>query len=158
MVELDTLDISVTTNGSSHVAQLPIGYDDETGLRYSLFVATDMVAGYGRDTKELIFCVLRADPESGEVDEIWDGLVTRLVVTERQHRAAIMGAVAQMVRALIDDVKPRVVVMNTHTANLPQKALVKYHYIASIFHAEGYVAGPSDVWHGLHTWMMERRA
>lgn len=156
LTEFDTLEISVTTNGSSFVAQLPIGYDDETEFRYSALVAMESLIGYGGDTKELVFCLVEYDPETDALFEIWDGRETRFKIRDEQHRNAVMSAILQMTQALIDDVKPRVVSMVTHSANLPEKALTKYNRIAAIFHDAGYKAGKTDVWHGRHTWMMER--
>lgn len=48
LTELETIEISVATDGSSTVAQLPIGYETEPLRRYSLLVAFDTVPGRGR--------------------------------------------------------------------------------------------------------------
>ena len=57
----------------------------------------------------------------------------------------------------IDEAKPPLVSMVTYKAGLPPEALNKYYEICAIFAAKGYRAGKSDVWHGQHTWMMERQ-
>ncbi|KQT88228.1 hypothetical protein [Aurantimonas sp. Leaf443] len=153
---MDTLDFSITSNGSSVIAQLPIGFDVETGARFSAMVAMEAVPAHGPETRELIFCLLEYDHESDTFDQIWDGLATRRKIPDIAHRGAIFAAVQQMTRALIDDVEPLVVTMSTHTAYLPDKALAKYTRIAASLWDAGYRAGKTDIWHGRHFWIMER--
>lgn len=70
LTEMETIDISLTSNGSSYVAQLPIGYEDTTDQRYSLMVAMDGVPGYGSHTKELVFRILAHDPDDEHFHQI----------------------------------------------------------------------------------------
>ena len=156
LIEGEMLEVSITSDGSRYIAQVPIGTDDETGHRYSVFVALQMVVGYGADTKELVFCILEADPQADWVEDIWDGRVLRRTIAETAHRKAILGVVCQLALALVDEARPHVVTMMTHEAGLPPKALVKYQRIVSIFGTAGYKVGKFDVWHGQHIWAMER--
>ncbi len=58
---------------------------------------------------------------------------------------------------LIDEAEPALVSMVTYKAGLPPRALSKYYDICAIFARKGYRAGKADVWHGQHTWLMERQ-
>tara|TARA_R100000365_G_C2727788_1_gene58683 strand:- start:331 stop:798 length:468 start_codon:yes stop_codon:yes gene_type:complete len=155
---MDEISFSLANNGIRYVAQLPVGYDDETLFRYSLFVALGGVAGYGDDTKEVIYCLLEHDPHSESIEDIWDSIVARRKVPDASHRAAILSAVCQAIEVLIDEARPNVVTMVTHTPNLPAKALTKYQRVLETVARKGYRVGKTDVWNGCHTWIMERQA
>lgn len=158
LTELETIEISVATDGSSTVAQLPIGYEAEPHRRYSLFAAFDTVPGRGPDTRELVFCLLEHDVEEDVLYRIWDSRETRHKIPKPEDRAAVLGALRQVIRQLIDDARPRVVIMHTREAHLPQRALRRYAAVCSVFDEEGYRVGSADPFHGRLTWMMERTA
>ncbi len=157
LVEIDEINFTISTNGTQYVAQVPVGYDDQTLCRYSIFVAFVMVPGYGNDTKELTYCLTEYDAASDTITDIWDSAVVRAKIPNSNHRSAILSAVCQAIEALIDEASPNVVTMVTYTPHLPEKALAKYQRVQEIFAARGYKVGKSDVWHGSHTWMMERQ-
>jgi hypothetical protein len=155
--QLDEISISITTNGTQYVAQVPIGFEDGNSLRYSIFVSFGSVPGYGPERKEIVFCVVESDVKTGLHEDIWDGIVLRKKIPNQQHRNLIMSAVCQCVAYLIDEVSPSVLVMVTHTPRLPDKALVKYARVLNTVSEKGYKAGRSDVWNGCYTWMMEQK-
>ena len=70
---------------------------------------------------------------------------------DRQH---VFVMLLRAVRAVVDDVRPRVITMSTYDVELPPAALVKYRAIEMCLHGLGYVTSatyrsPSghDRWH-----------
>lgn len=158
LAELEEVSFSVTTFGSSTVVQLPVGYNEETGLRYSIAAAFDAVPGYGTDVRELAFWMTEYDPDEDVVYDLRDSLAIKEKIPAQSDRLAILDALRQMVGVLIDEAAPRVVTMIPQEANLPPRAMRRYRAVAAVFADRGYRVGTSDPYHGRQTWMMERTA
>lgn len=141
------------------IVRAPIGYDDETDVVYSAFVALSPLAGYADvPGYELVFNILEAAIDGSFVHEFWDGADTRRFLSERGLRLRIRTLIFRAVEILIDDAAPNLVSMTTHSPDLPATALMKYQQICGIFRNRGFTAGKADSWHGRHIWMMERTA
>ncbi|WP_224004871.1 hypothetical protein [Aureimonas sp. SA4125] len=153
---MDEISFFLTNNGVWYVAQLPIGFDDVSMCRYSIFVALGSIAGYGDHAKEIIYCLLEYDPHTDHIYDIWESAVVRMKIPEPDHRAAVLSAICQAIEALIDEARPSVLTMVTYTPNLPAKALTKYQRILQTLAGKGYTVWKTDVWNGSHTWFAER--
>jgi hypothetical protein len=143
--------ISSEAGQGETIFRIPIGIDDETGLVFSAFVCLATVAGYGVTRHELVFYIVEANDE----DEIFrqDGLETRTMISSRRDREQILSVICLATEKLIDQVAPVEVMIMTHEANLPLKALSKYGRIGSVFVGRGYVPAHPDPYHGRHIWM-----
>lgn len=143
--------------GSDFVVQIPIGFDQDDERVFSLFVALSPPVGAIEGEFELIFCLIDTDERSGEeIGRIWDGLHTRRVVAEPEHRTLILDAAFVAIVFLIEQISPSIVHMVTHTPDLPEKALLKFNRIATLFSQNGYRSGQCDRYHGQRIWIMHR--
>lgn len=143
-------------NGETLV-QIPVGYDGQTGVTFSVLVALSPLPGHFPEGFELTFCVVEADPDDDYITERWDGSETRRAISDPDHRSLVLAAILAGVRTLVEEVRPPLVTMTTYRDNLPDRALTKYHTIASILEEFGYRVGRTDPYHGRHIWMMDRR-
>ena len=138
-----------------YIYRAAIGYDDETQHVYSALVIFAPLPGYGDGTGyELVFRIVAAPSDGSDVRDYHDGLATKRFIAEPQHRHDILDVVKFIICGHIDVLKPAAVEMMTHSENLPNSALRKFHEIAAEFGARGYHAGPADPWHGRWVWMM----
>jgi hypothetical protein len=134
------------------IIRIPIGTDSVTGAVFSVFVCLATEPGYGPLRHELVFHVVKA--EFGEEDVYFqDGLETRGTITNSIDRQMVLQAICIATQMLIDQVAPVEVVIATHEANLPPRALAKYGRIGSVFVNRGYVPAHPDPYHGIQIWM-----
>lgn len=149
----DDLDIDVIESNEEYVVRLAIGFDSESQKTYSLAVALSPLPG---GSMELTFSVLIFCQNSGEWHDIWDGLATSAIFSSKDERNLIRAALMACVTLLIDHVRPHTVNFVTHTAALPNKALVKFFEVQQIFIDKGYAGGRADSYHGRYVWIMTR--
>lgn len=143
--------------GSDYVVQIPIGFDAIERKNISLLVALTPWIGSGAGGYELIFSLEEMDETSGEsLGRVWDGLHARRYLAKGEHRSLVMGALLSIIEFLIIQISPQLVMMTTHTAGLPNKALLKFNRIATLFCQNGYRSGQCDPWHGQFIWVMEK--
>lgn len=148
--------VELLSRDGEYLAVVPIGRDDVEGTRYSVLVALAPLIGYtDLPGYELVFNIVAAD-EGGDTVAFHDGADTRHILCEPALRRRVRALICQLVAMLIDEADPALVSMVTYKAGLPPRALNKYYEICAIFAGKGYRAGKSDVWHGQHTWMMQR--
>jgi hypothetical protein len=132
-----------------------IGYDDETDYVYSALVIFAPLPGYGDGTGyELVFRIVESSPDGSHIHDYHDGLSTKPFLSQPTDRASVYDLVRHMICTHVDEERPAAVEMMTHTENLPNAALRKFHEIAAEFVNRGYIAGPADPWHGRWVWMM----
>lgn len=148
------LDVDVIEANGEFIVRLAIGYDDENGETFSIAVALSPLPG---DFMELSFSVISICQASGDWSDFWDGLATKPLIPLHKDRNLIKSAMLSCVAALVDEVRPEIVSMTTHTANLPETALAKFWEVNRIFAERGYHAGRADGYHGRYVWMMRRR-
>ena len=75
----------------------------------------------------------------------------------KTHRAEVLHSVCLAAKVLVEAAHPTYISMMTFDADLPEKALHKYHRLASAFHAEGYACQRSVVEEdGRLQWLFER--
>jgi hypothetical protein len=150
--------ISALHGNGEYIYRAAVGYDDETDYVYSALVIFAPLAGFGDGTGyELVFRIVEASLDGSHIADYHDGLSTKAVISERSHRNDIVQLCKHLVGSHIDDLSPPAVEMMTHTENLPDTALRKFHEIAAVFGNKGYIAGPADPWHGRWVWMMRLR-
>ncbi len=152
----DACDLTYITNGNDHIATVQVGYDDETDCTFSVFVSLSPFAGADEGEFELIFCLIEYDHANEYEYQIWDGLSSKGKIADRSDREMCMSVTGRAVSILIDRASPRVITMNAYSPNLPDKALHKYHYVATICADKGYIVGQPDPYHGRQQWLMER--
>ena len=83
---------------------------------------------------------------------------SRAVIVDPEDRIRVMGAVCAAVGCLIDVAEPLGIKMQTHTADLPLKALMKYDRVSTVFTDRGYEGGKTEHYHGLWFYEFERVA
>ena len=151
----EDLDVDVIEANGEFIARLAIGYDSETDKTFSLAVALSPVPGA---YMELSFSVVGLCQTSGDWSDFWDGLATKPLFPLKEDRSVIRAALMGCVAMLVDVVRPEIVSMSTHTANLPKLALAKFWEVNRIFADRGYRAGRADSYHGRYVWMMRRES
>ena len=133
------------------IIRIPIGIDSVSEEVFSVFVCFATIPGYGALRHELVFHVVKAI-EGGD-ETFWsDGLETAHIIPNHMDRFLILNVICLATDKLIDQVGPIEVMMTTHEANLPAKALAKYKGIGSVFVSRGYVPAHPDIYHGRHIW------
>lgn len=149
----ESFSVEVLTKQGEYIATVPLGKTLDASV--SLFTALATVPGMPEDHLELTFAIVKLTDD----DEVpyFDGYATKGLIPEADHRSHILGALIGAVETLIDAAHPRIVSMTTHTANLPEKALPKFHELAALFREKGYDARQADRFHGQRIWMMERQ-
>lgn len=152
----ESVQLTVLKGNGEFIVRAAFGYDDETNHVFSTFVVLAPMAGYTDTKYDLAFSVLEAAIDSDYINDCSDGLSTMRVIQDPTHRAAALALICLSVRHLIDEAAPNVVNMVTHSRDLPEKALRKFHQIAAVFGSNGYQAGMCDPWHGHNIWLMER--
>lgn len=148
--------MTLLSGNGEFIVRVAVGYDSETNYVFSTFVALAPTAGYVDTKYDLSFAIIEASLDEAHIESRTDGLTTKAVISDRNHRSLIRMVACQSVRHLIDVAKPAVVNMVTHSSDLPEKALQKFHEIAAVFGQNGYKAGRCDPWHGHQIWLMER--
>ena len=151
------IDCLISEGEGEFIARMSIGHCDQTGCVYSLFAALSPYIGY-IDVRgmELVFNIIEAQPDGTHIQIFWEGTESLAVIDNRQHREIIRTALATVVRILIETAKPGMVAFTTRSAELPQKALVKYYQVLDAILQAGYTGGKTDQWNGRHTWMADR--
>jgi hypothetical protein len=139
--------------GNAAVVVAPVGYDDITNNRYSVFCGLEVMAGGGL---EYYFVLTEVDADGDEVKQYWSGRDVARFVSE-PDRKAILDVVLTATHLLVERVRPDEVFFVTHDPKLPEKALIKYSLIISAFNECGYDAKPTDPYHGKQSWWLIRR-
>jgi hypothetical protein len=142
---------SVSYQNDEVIAASRIGHDRHA--IYGLFVALAPLPGCPRNEMELVFHVTR--DTGGDVKAFYDGAATQAFIPASSDRDKILMLLLEMVRASINVIQPKKVILNTHSPELPEKALRKYDLIAKMLMQCGYMAGRGDAYHGRKQWMME---
>lgn len=147
--------ITALHGNGEYIYRAAIGYDTETDHVYSALIIFAPLAGFGDGTGyELVFRIVESSIDGTHIEDYHDGYETKRFIPERSARESICDLVKHVVGAHVDDVRPPAVEMMTHTENLPDAALRKFHQIAAEFRKRGYHAGSADPWHGRWVWMM----
>jgi hypothetical protein len=143
----------VVTQGEQRFVARPIGYDEETGANYSLFVTLDPRPG---GDWELSFFIVEYDEDGNEQHIHWarDHLGRLLSKSERQ---VVVGSVRAATHLLLSEVRPEKVHMCTVEPHLPAKAMAKYAAIIEEFEFLGYRVTVVAPHHGLSMWIMDRQ-
>lgn len=148
----DSFTAVVVQRGSSRIVTARIGLDEENDTIYSLLVGLDPTGG---GDHELIFTIVAADPDGTE-RVFWSGKETETFMSG-EDRETVLLAIICCVENLVRVVQPERVFMCTHEANLPERALEKYHRIALAIEMCGYTVSRPDSFHGQIIWFMEPR-
>jgi hypothetical protein len=147
--------ITALHGNGEFIYRAAVGYDADTDFVYSAFIIFSPLPGYGDGTGfELVFRIVESSTDGSHIVDYHDGLATKRIISEQSDRASICDLVKHIIGAHIDELRPAAVEMMTHTENLPEPALRKFHQIAAEFGNRGYRAGPADPWHGRWVWMM----
>jgi hypothetical protein len=143
----------VVQQGEQRFVARPIGYDEETGTNYSLFVTLDPRPG---GDWELSFFIVEYDDDGNEQHVHWtrEHLARLLTKGERQ---AVVGSVRAATRLLLTEVRPEKVYMCTVEPHLPARAMSKYAAIIEEFLVLEYRITAVPPHHGLSMWIMDRR-
>lgn len=145
------IEIAVTSNNRECVAQIAIGYDDETNDTISVFTALSPLP---TGDYEHVFSIIDADPSSGGEYNYWDGDQTKNLFN-KEDRAYVLAIICAATNALIADVRPRCVLHATHTPNLPLGAIRKHQVIMGVFRDSGYEVKLAKPYHGRQAWEAE---
>lgn len=138
--------------GSSYLVVINIGYDPVIDHTYSIIVGLEGAVGGGM---EYFFSILDADNRNNTEIELHSGLETTILFSKEQ-RIAVLKAVLDATKVLLNQVNPDRVSWFTWDADLPEKALAKYLQVADIFEMCGYRVHTSDAYHGRYAWWAER--
>ena len=154
----ETLDVTnfIKRDGSSYVCQVQIGDDDETGHIYSILVSLAPAIASPPQHMELVFFVVRTNPETGEVEDLSDGRQTKPFLDNKNLRNGILGLICSVSCELLNVAKPEVVNYMTVDTNLPKKALKKYTTLCNALQTVGYTGKEVDVYLGNHMWVLQR--
>ena len=155
----DALDADVLQGNDEYIVNVEIGFDDEVGTVYNAFVVLAPRPGM-LDLRvfDLGFSIVEAQPDGSHIDTWWDGSRSRAVIVDPEDRIRVMGAVCAAVGCLINVAEPLGIKMQTHTADLPLKALMKYDRVSTVFTDRGYEGGKTEHYHGLWFYEFERVA
>lgn len=149
--------VSVLRRDDEFIVQVQIGYDDAAQRVYSLFVTLAPLMGYADvPGYELVFAVLDASIGGTDIIDHHDGATTRSFLADPLDRARVLALLVQATQLLIDEARPNHVNMVTHSADLPNKALMKFQRLCALFGRNGFTAGKGNSYHGRHIWMMTR--
>lgn len=112
-----------TISGAEHWVIAPIGCDPETGFNYVVHVALTLVAGYGPETRELIFMLVESDPADPHVEERWylAGNETKSILPNQYDRRKTRALVFSCIEVLIREVQPETVFMTPTGSNYPPR-------------------------------------
>ena len=146
----------VERDGASYVCQVQIGDDDETGHIYSILVSLAPAIASPPQHMELVFFVVRADPETGEVEDLSDGRHTKSFLDNKKLRSGILELICSVGCELLNVAKPEVVNYITVDTDLPKKALKKYTTLCNALQTVGYTGKEVDVYLGNHMWVLQR--
>ena len=127
-----------------------VGFDDDDDIVYSVSVC---LSRNPTGELELSFCVVETHDGNMHYD-IWDGRGTRyLKGADRRHVLNVVrGAVLECMTRLV----PSMFTMVTYDGHLPDKALVKYRFIAHMSEKSGYRVLEFDSYQGKRLWVFER--
>jgi hypothetical protein len=157
-ISTDTISFQITMDGTDALVQIPVGFDAEQCLNYTLWVVFSPSVGDFFGEFELTFYVLEwCEDTDRDPRHIWDGLAMRQVTSDSLHLERIAMALHVAVSALIKKLSPQRVHMSTLTPHLPRKALRKFNMIATLFRQNGYRSGKGDSYHGRHIWMIVKQ-
>lgn len=142
----------VFRRGSAYLVVLNIGYDADIDHTYSLIVGLEPAPSGGM---EFFFSILDADNSTNTEAELYSGLHTTHLFTAGQ-RSAILKAMLDATKSLLNQVNSERVSWFTWDTNLPPKAMAKYLRLARTFEMCGYEVHTGDAYHGRHVWWAER--
>jgi hypothetical protein len=131
---------------------IPIGYDDNSPLSYSLLIGLAPMAG---GDLEYYFCVVEADTTTGEEAHTYSGLDTRQIITSLAHRKLVLHDVMAGTELLLRIINPPRFFCCTYDSDLPEKALTKHMLIAATFGMCGYKVEEQPFRLGKYSWRME---
>lgn len=142
---------TVHSNGSEHIAQVAIGYDDSSNCTISLAVIfTPVPTG----EHEHAFCVVEADPDSPYEHRYWDGQDT-VNLFNKEDREAVLVIFCALLDQLLSTIRPPCLHHNIATPNLPPRALKKHALLLSIFVRYGYQVRRGETRHGRMAFIAE---
>jgi hypothetical protein len=145
------LQVAITMGRGECIAQIQIGYDDETDNTISVFTALSPLAG---GNYEHIFCIVDADLSTTATNEYWDGVDT-VNLFNKEDREKILGIICACTDALLSEGRPQYVAHYTHSPNLPAKALRKHQVIMGVFRDAGYSVHIDQPFQGRQSWVAE---
>jgi hypothetical protein len=138
--------------GPGCVVVLPIGYDDDAGIDYTLMVGFDEAPG---GILEFFFCIIEVDVITGCEHTIWSGKYVSRKFTQ-YHRCVLREYLISVARRLLKLARPDIFIMTTYDENLPECALAKFHLLNEMFEEHGYNVYELERWCGKHSWRVER--
>lgn len=149
------LSLEVLEGTGEYICTVPVAEAD--GKVLSIFVAISVVPG-NPELYELVFNTIVSYVWEKDAEDLvlWDGIPVRQFVPQRQHRRRLLDVVCACVETIVDQAKPDLLVMNTHTPDLPKQALSKFDLITKVIKGRGYETGRGNKFHGRHNWMMRR--
>ncbi|MFD0986749.1 hypothetical protein [Methyloligella solikamskensis] len=147
----DPVDIASATNGSDFIAQIVLGYLEDTGNTISVLTALSPLPG---GDYEYIFAVVEADWESGEESRFLDGLDTLDILPEKADRELALSMIMTATDVLIE--KAQIGKFFTYTPDVPDKSFVKYELIFRVFKEFGYTVTKGEAYLGITLWQVER--
>jgi hypothetical protein len=150
-IDPGSVDILVGTNGREFVAELAIGYDDETDNTISAVVVLAPLPG---GNYEHVFSIVDADPATTATTEYWDGAETANLFN-KEDRETVLAIICSMTRALLGEIRPDCVLEFTHSTTLPAKALRKHQIVMGVFRNAGYSVRILPPHHGQQGWIAE---
>lgn len=151
--------LDITSFAATHVKRVnsravlvPIGYDDEDGRSFFLFVTLDVIIA--DDGLELGFSVFEHDPVTDSEHHYWSGKDTSFI--PKEARSKILDLLFETVRSLISEQNQGRVFLCTRDGSAPSKANRKFILLAKLFEDCGYTVRTADPYHGQQCWWMER--
>jgi hypothetical protein len=106
----------IVDDSAGCVVVLPIGYDDDAGIDYTLMVGLENTPGGG--ILEFFFCIIEVDISTGYEDRVWSGEYVSHKFT-RYDRCVIKGCLILAARTVVQYTFPKIFNMITHDENLP---------------------------------------
>lgn len=105
---------------------------------------------------EISFFVVCVDENGDELTKYFSGNELPAYVT-RAHRAHVLELLMRAVAVLIETKRSETIFMATFDANLPKKALKKYHRVNAVLKGLGYTVKAKPVVNGYRAWVAVRK-
>lgn len=123
---------------------------------YIFYILTVVLSPLPTVHDELSFFLSCVDKSGNEIEKYFNGNELPVHIT-KAHRAHLLELLMRTVARLIETKRSKAVFMATFDANLPRKALKKYHLVNAVLRGLGYTVKAKPVVNGYRAWVAVRK-
>lgn len=141
----------VKRDGEEFFISVLVGRNDLTNQSYAISAGLSPVPP---GTLEYYFALIQVDGENNNEIVSRSGLFASTI--PKDIRREILEVLLRATKLLVEVAAPNCIFMCTLIANLPDKALEKFHRVNNVFADCGYTVTECEPYHGKRSWWAER--